>query len=972
MADLLKLEETLQLHDKHRQVIWEVPERQDDPLPILSSSDIEMGFYEKFFFSKDLEPYPVQEEAFERIFRGDNVLITVPTGTGKTMIAKAGMYKALYSGKTAIYTTPLRALTEEKYRELCDDFGEEHVGFATGDYKINAKAPIQVVVAEILWNQIFSSRQSVPADVVIMDEGHYFNDPERGYVWEQSIIGLHPNSQLIVLSATVGNPEQFCQWSYLVRRVPMQLVTSYERKVPLFHKFEEEYLVDRAKDLFHHGEYPVIIFVFGRQQCFEYARLLKSCRRFTTDAEQKEIEAKIEPILIPKGMGETLRSLLMHGIGVHHAGILPAYKRLVEELTLRRLIKFVVSTETISAGINLPAKRVLFPSLRKHIKGKARLLRPDEYHQMAGRAGRPQFDTEGIAITLAPEQVIQELRKELSDAARSPYKVDEEQIRRRAYSRARSKAQQNDDLIWDPEVHKALVEGKPAALKSHTKITAEQILAIGLPDLGEEQLPGEELVKAELEAKERRRIEREQEIEQRAKEKERREQQRASGKAFRGSGLGSAFSALSSLIPTAPKTESEENATSEAQEDTSTSETAEATSSTAATSSTEATETAETKFAETTDTAEATTETAEVEAQSPASAETSDETSVTDEASAKTEATEQAETPEGTDVAADVTTDVAAEKRPKRSFSRLPKSEQKYWMDQALALEKKPRMTAPEELPYHGVYDLRTVPKQKAHYKLDKTSVENFENLSNLPAYLNLNIRTIIDNLFLEEMDRREAHKVLVKITANLKAMEILNERGVQEKGEMIGQLRGFDGPFVYYCLMEHDLSYERCRQLVEFLVDHDIIQKRLNRKDEEKKKEWIRNRLRERRQENSQVTWDDVREEYEREFPRQLEWIEEVHQSFIRLLPHPELHGGKLYKHVWADMEDNQQTFMEFVLQHDLDQEEGSLFSYLARVMKSARLLHEVTEVKEFYNIEFRIRQKLAVIDDRILDELW
>ncbi len=548
MADLLKLEENLQLHGKHREVIWETPDHLDDPLPILSADEIELRFYEQFFFGRDLEPYPVQEEAFGPIFQGDNVLITVPTGTGKTMIAKAGMYKALYSGRTAIYTTPLRALTEEKYRELCEDFGEQHVGFATGDYKINPKAPIQVVVAEILWNQIFSNRQTMPADVVIMDEGHYFNDPERGYVWEQSIIGLHPRSQLIVLSATVGNPQQFCQWAYLVRRAPMKLVTSDERRVPLYHKYEEEYLVDRAKDLFHHGEYPVIIFVFGRQQCFDYARLLKSCRRFTTDAEQKQIETAINPILLPKGMGETLRSLLMHGIGVHHAGILPAYKRLVEELTLQRLIKFVVSTETISAGINLPAKRVVFPSLRKHVAGKARLLRPDEYHQMAGRAGRPQFDTEGIAITLAPEQVVQDLRKELADAARSPYKIDEAQIRRRAYSRAKSKAQQNDDIIWDQEAHQSLVEGKAAALKSHTKITAEQILAIGLPDLSNERLPGEDLVKAEIEAKERKRLEREQEIAQREQEKERREQQRALGK--RGSGLGSAFSALSSLLTT--------------------------------------------------------------------------------------------------------------------------------------------------------------------------------------------------------------------------------------------------------------------------------------------------------------------------------------------------------------------------------------------------------------------------------------
>ena len=198
-----------------------------------SAADVELEFYERFFLSRDLEPYPVQEEAFAKIFGGESVLVTVPTGTGKTMMAKAALMLALKTGRTAVYTTPLRALTEEKYRELCDDFGDENVGFATGDYKVNAEAPLQVVVAEILWNRIYSDQNNMPADIVVMDEGHYFNDPERGYVWEQSIIGLHPDSQLVILSATIGAPQQFCVWAYQVRKVKMALVQSYERRVPL-------------------------------------------------------------------------------------------------------------------------------------------------------------------------------------------------------------------------------------------------------------------------------------------------------------------------------------------------------------------------------------------------------------------------------------------------------------------------------------------------------------------------------------------------------------------------------------------------------------------------------------------------------------------------------------------------------------------------------------------------------------------
>ena len=198
------------------------------------SEDLQYDFYERFFIDKGVEPYPVQEQALERIFAGESVLVTVPTGTGKTLMAKGALYRALRRGERAIYTTPLRALTEEKFRELEEDFGAENVGFATGDYKVRPEAPIQVLVAEILWNRILGDRVHVPADVVVMDEGHYFNDPERGYVWEQSIIGLDPRTQLVVLSATVGEADRFCQWVYLCRRVPMALVQSNERRVPLY------------------------------------------------------------------------------------------------------------------------------------------------------------------------------------------------------------------------------------------------------------------------------------------------------------------------------------------------------------------------------------------------------------------------------------------------------------------------------------------------------------------------------------------------------------------------------------------------------------------------------------------------------------------------------------------------------------------------------------------------------------------
>jgi hypothetical protein len=721
---------------------------------VTSAADIELEFYERFLIARGLEPYPVQEEAMNRIFAGESVLVSVPTGTGKTLMAKAGIYKALREGKRAIYTTPLRALTEEKFRELCDDFGEEKVGFATGDYKVRPDAPIQVLVAEILWNRIFGDRVHAPADIVIMDEGHYFNDPERGYVWEQSIIGLDPRAQLVILSATIGDADKFCQWVYVCRRVPLALVQSFERKVPLYHEFRETYLLDLARDLFAAGECPAIIFTFGREACFERARLLKSCRRFTTDEERQKIAAACDAVLLDRGIAADLKPLLLHGIGVHHAGILPRYKQLVERLALERLIKFVVSTETISAGINLPAKRVVFPELRKYVQKKARLLTSAEYHQMAGRAGRPQFDTEGIAITLAPEEVVRQIREELRAAEKGHFKVDEARLRKSAYARVKSEAQRGGDVSWDPEAHQRLVQGQPAPLVSQTRVTAEQVLAIGLPDLTVELLPGA----------------------------------------------------------------------------------------------------------------------------APAAAE------------------------EG-----------------------------------AAAPAPPPPAVEPD-----------------------------------LPASLHLNVVTVIDHLLLDAPRRAAAQKRLAQVTDNLRALGIVDEHGVQQQGEIIGKLRGIDGLFVYYALMHRDLVYEDCRALCEFLLDFDAIQRILRRKELEERRQWILARLRERRREEPQLSFEDVEVEYDEQFPRELTPLEILHHEFLARLPHPELHGGKQAKAIWAEMEDEELSFLDFVEKHHLAMEEGSLFSYLARVMKIARMLHEATGMDEFRSVEESVRKRLSAVDERVLEYLW
>ncbi len=229
---------------------------------------------------------------------------------------------------------------------------------------------------------------------------------------------------------------------------------------------------------------------------------------------------------------------------------------------------------------------------------------------------------------------------------------------------------------------------------------------------------------------------------------------------------------------------------------------------------------------------------------------------------------------------------------------------------------------------------------------------------SDLPASLHLNIKTVIDHLLLSERDKREAHKQLAFVTDNMRALGVIDEHGNQVKGEIIRQLRGLDGLFVYFALMNADLQYPLARALVEFSVDHNVIHKIMTRKLDGGKREWIKNKLRERRRDEPQVTWEDVEADYEREFPRELTPVEKLHSEFVALMPHPELHGGKVAKAIWAEMEDEELGFMDFVEKHDLATEEGSLFSYLARVMKFAKMLADATGLDEFKNLNLNVRQ--------------
>ncbi|MEM6689705.1 MAG: DEAD/DEAH box helicase, partial [Planctomycetota bacterium] len=338
----------------------------------------------EYFDTLQHEPYPVQEEALLSYFDDDDsdstlgtgVLVCAPTGPGKTLIAEAAVYEALRTGRRVYYTTPLIALTDQKLDELRASavrwgFPPDSVGLVTGNRSVNPDAPVLVVVAEILLNRLLNHEAFQFDDVsaVVMDEFHSFNDRERGIVWELTLGLLPPHVRVMLLSATVGNAMEFTSWLFKHHRRRLKLVVGHERKVPLQYSWVEDELLPELAEHLADGDAisrrtPALMFCFSRAECWTTAELLRG-KRVIDDARQKAIAEFLDPIDMSQGAGPKLKSILKRGIGVHHAGILPKYRRIVETLFQQKLLSYCVCTETLAAGINLPARSVILPSLMK-------------------------------------------------------------------------------------------------------------------------------------------------------------------------------------------------------------------------------------------------------------------------------------------------------------------------------------------------------------------------------------------------------------------------------------------------------------------------------------------------------------------------------------------------------------------------------------------------------------------------------
>jgi superfamily II RNA helicase len=390
-----------------------------DELPAETDPDTLFTAFAGWAEDRGLALYPHQEEALIEVVSGSNVILSTPTGSGKSLVAAGAHFAALARGERSFYTAPIKALVSEKFFDLCALFGADLVGMMTGDASVNPGAPIICCTAEILAS--IALRDGAEADVqqVVMDEFHYYADRERGWAWQVPLIELG-HAQFILMSATLGDVSRFER--DLTRRTgrPTTVVHSTDRPVPLLFSYVLTPLHETLQELLDTKQAPVYVVHFTQAAALEQAQALMSIN-VCTRAEKDAIADLIGNFRFAPGFGKALSRLVRHGIGVHHAGMLPKYRRLVETLAQAGLLKVICGTDTLGVGINVPIRTVVFTGLSKYDGTRTRLLQAREFHQIAGRAGRAGYDTMGTVIVQAPEHVV-ENEKALAKAGDDPKK----------------------------------------------------------------------------------------------------------------------------------------------------------------------------------------------------------------------------------------------------------------------------------------------------------------------------------------------------------------------------------------------------------------------------------------------------------------------------------------------------------------------------------------------------------------------
>ncbi|GAA5107155.1 DEAD/DEAH box helicase [Nocardia iowensis] len=409
--------------------------------------------------------YPAQDEALLELASGSNVILATPTGSGKSLVAVGAHLIALAQGKRTYYTAPIKALVSEKFFALCEVFGAERVGMVTGDAAVNADAPIICATAEILAN--LALREGSAADVgqVVMDEFHFYADPDRGWAWQVPLLEL-PRAQFLLMSATLGEVDFFAKDMERRTGRSTAVVAGTERPVPLTFSYARTPITETLEELVTTHQAPVYVVHFTQAAALERAQALTSVN-FATRAEKDAIAAALGEFRFASGFGKTLSRLIRHGIGVHHAGMLPKYRRLVERLAQEGLLKVVCGTDTLGVGINVPIRTVLLTGLTKYDGVRTRRLKAREFHQISGRAGRAGYDTMGTVVVQAPEHEVENTRL-LAKAGDDP-KKQRKVVRRKP---------PEGFVSWSEETFDRLVAAQPEPMVSRFNVTNSMLLNV--------------------------------------------------------------------------------------------------------------------------------------------------------------------------------------------------------------------------------------------------------------------------------------------------------------------------------------------------------------------------------------------------------------------------------------------------------------------------------------------------------------
>ena len=447
----------------------------DEPILTLEERIPEAGFADEeaameafldWVTDRGISPYPAQEEAILELFSDSNVILKTPTGSGKSLVASAALFRAFASARRSIYTAPIKALVSEKFFSLCKRFGAENVGMMTGDGGVNQGAPIICCTAEVLARIALRHGAQTPFEVVVMDEFHYYGDRDRGMAWQLPLLTM-PNARFLLMSATLGDTSHIGDDLEERTGAPTAEVYSDERPVPLEFRYADTPFLETVSRLVSDRKAPVYVVHFSQRLATDTASALMSSN-FTTKEEKAAIGQALKGHRFDSPYGPALRRYLQHGVGLHHAGLLPKYRMIVEQLAQAGHLKVICGTDTLGVGINVPIRTVLFSQLCKYDGHSVDILTVRDFKQIAGRAGRKGFDDQGLVVAQAPAWIIdnQRLEQQIQSGKKKRKKAVKSKPPSRGYKH------------WDEPTFRKLIDSPPEALESRFSVDYGLLLSL--------------------------------------------------------------------------------------------------------------------------------------------------------------------------------------------------------------------------------------------------------------------------------------------------------------------------------------------------------------------------------------------------------------------------------------------------------------------------------------------------------------